>query len=584
MIYKDPEQEAILAKLVEADMISAEQSIELNKIAQAEGKNIVELVKERKLVNDDELTKIRSEVTGIPYIDLADKKIKPEVLNLIPQELAENYAMVPWQRIGNDLNVGMTNPRDYKAVEALDFIARQNGLKINYYLISENSLKMILRCYESLSAEVEAALEKAKEDDVAALGEEATEEEGVEEVYKTAPISKMVSVIVRHAVEGEASDVHIEPVGDQTRVRFRMDGVLHTSIVLPRNVLDGLVARIKVLANLKLDETRLPQDGRFRMKIEGRKIDFRVATLPLAEDEKVTLRILDTKSSTQDLEGLGFVGRNLELVKKYIKLAHGMFLATGPTGSGKSTTLYALLTLLNKESVNIVTLEDPIEYSLSGISQSQINPKIGLTFANGLRSILRQDPDIIMVGEVRDDETAELVTHAALTGHKVLSTLHTNNALGAVPRLIDMGIEPFLIASSLKMVVAQRLIRKICEKCKQEDTSVPDKLKEELIKELSVVPTRQLPKEIDLQNIKLYEGKGCPRCEDTGYHGRTAVIEVIEMTANLEKIINSDHLADKETVKEELDSQGMTTMKADGFIKALQGLTTVEEVIKVTQE
>ncbi|MFH1598494.1 MAG: GspE/PulE family protein [Patescibacteria group bacterium] len=534
-----------------------------------------------KAVKEEDLVKARGEAVNIPYTELYGKMVRGEVLNIIPQELAQNYQMAAFHKEGNILQVAMVNPVDYRALEAVEFIGRKNQLQIKHFICSTGGLHYILRQYESLSKEVEEALKTAEK---GAIDVEKIEiaEKGLEEVIRKAPVSKMVSVILRHAVEGNASDVHIEPVGNETRVRYRIDGILHTSIVLPKEVHSAIVARIKVLSNLKIDETRIPQDGRFRMTIDTRDIDYRVSTLPLINKEKVVMRILDTSQSVFDLADLGFWGRNYDVMKNNIAKSHGMFLATGPTGSGKSTSLYALLTILNKEAVNIVTLEDPVEYYLKGVSQSQINPEVGLTFAAGLRSILRQDPDIIMVGEIRDNETAELAVHASLTGHVVLSTLHTNDAFGAVPRLIDMKIEPFLVTSSVNVIIAQRLVRRVCPHCKEE-YKLPEKSEKEVLAEIEKIPKQSLPKDTILAPpLKFFRGKGCVRCENMGYKGRTAIAEVLEMTDDLKKIIQSGSNLD--SIKEEFRHQGLMTMKQDGLIKALQGLTSIEEVWNATRE
>ena len=409
-----------------------------------------------------------------------------------------------------------------------------------------------------------------------------TENEDVTRTLKSAPVIKMVSVILRHAVEGSASDVHIEPFEDGTRVRYRVDGVLHTSLILPKDLHSAIVARIKVMANLKIDQTRLPQDGRFRITVLNRNIDCRVSTLPLMGVEKVVMRILDTSRNILALEDLGFEGRNMQLMKESISQPHGMTLVTGPTGSGKSTTLYAMLTILNQEAVNIITLEDPIEYYIKGVNQSQINPEIGLTFAKGLRSILRQDPDVIMVGEIRDNETAELATHASLTGHRVLSTLHTNDAFGALPRLVDMKIEPFLIASSLNVVIAQRLVRKICEACVEEIT-LPKDMENEIWQELSTVAGPSMPKGIHLSKpMKFFRGKGCQQCQSSGYTGRIAISEVVAIDQVMKDFILNQVNSDQ--MKKEFLKKGNITMRQDGIFKALRGRTTIEEIMNVTKD
>jgi len=402
----------------------------------------------------------------------------------------------------------------------------------------------------------------------------------VEEITKTAPVSKIVSVIIRHAVEGQASDIHIEPAQNETRVRYRIDGILHTSLVLPKNVHSAIVGRVKVLCNLKLDETRLPQDGRVRVSINNKDIDLRVSILPLMDEEKVVMRILDMSRGAPSLTELGFIGPGLNIIMAKLKMTDGMFLVTGPTGSGKSTTLFSILNFLNKEGINIITLEDPVEYFIKGINQSQIRPEIGFTFASGLRSLLRQDPDIIMVGEIRDSETAELGIHAGLTGHFVLSTLHTNDALGAIPRFLDMKVEPFLLGSTLNIVVAQRLARKICEYCKEED-KLPQEVSDDIKKELAATPPaviEQLLPGFDAKKIKFYRGKGCARCGSTGYLGRIALAEVIDVNDKIREFImeNKRNL----TLDDLIKNQNFITMKQDGIIKVLMGLTTIEEVLR----
>ncbi|MBI3963658.1 MAG: Flp pilus assembly complex ATPase component TadA [Candidatus Kerfeldbacteria bacterium] len=573
----------VLNELVKREFVSRQQLDSMSEQSKARQIPVLALLEEKGLVREDDVVKLKSELTGIPYVDLYGKMVRSDTLNLIPQELAENYQMVAYNREEQILDVAMVDPQDYRALEAIEFIARKNRLTIRYAITTPSSIRYLIRQYASLSQEVEEALKAAKAETKADVTNIEIAEKGLEEVVKKAPVSKMVSVILRHAVEGRASDVHIEPVGNETRVRYRIDGVLHTSIILPKNVHTAVVARIKVLSNMKIDETRIPQDGRFRMTIDGKDIDYRVSTLPLINNEKVVMRILDTSSSTFDLESLGFVDKNLEVMRRNIDKSHGMFLTTGPTGSGKSTTLYGLLTILNRESVNIVTLEDPVEYYLKGIAQSQINPEVGLTFAAGLRSILRQDPDIIMVGEIRDNETAELAIHASLTGHIVLSTLHTNDAFGAIPRLVDMKIEPFLVTSSMNVVIAQRLVRRICQFCIAE-MEIPEQLQKEVRQELTKVPAESLPKEFGPDHpLTFYRGKGCTRCEHQGYKGRVAIAEVLEINPEVKKIIGSGENVE-ERIKQAFVSQGMVTMKQDGLLKALRKVTTIEEVWNVTRE
>lgn len=582
---KDADRVAIVQELQRAGIITVEQLNQLTIEANTTGTDVLTLLTQKHVVSDEELTKAQSEVFHVPYVNLLDQEIPNDVLNVVTQDIAENYQVVPWSKQGSEVSVAMVNPLDYKAIEALDFIARRDQLSMKFFMASEPSVRAVLRQYGNLNKEVEKALKAQASGDV--LNDQVIDEEvesGTDASVKSAPISKMVAVIMRYAVEGSASDVHIEPADDGTRVRYRVDGVLHTSLHLPKNVHNALVARIKVLANLKLDETRLPQDGRFRMSVEGRPVDFRVSTLPLIGQEKVVLRILDKSTGLRTLENLGFTDRNLQIVQEHLRRPHGMILVTGPTGSGKSTTLYSMLQILNEEQRNIVTLEDPVEYHIPGVSQSQVHPDIGLTFAMGLRSVLRQDPDIIMVGEIRDNETAELGIHAALTGHMLLSTLHTNDAIGAIPRLVDMQIEPFLISSSLNLIVAQRLVRKSCEHC-QVKKLLPVKMESEVILELQKIPAASLPRDISLTlPLQVTVGEGCQHCDNTGYRGRIAILETVEVTERLKEIIASGEINHYSVVQEELRSQGMIAMKQDGFIKALRGATTIEEVWTATKE
>ena len=391
----------------------------------------------------------------------------------------------------------------------------------------------------------------------------------------------MVLVILRHAIEGNASDIHIEPGRDKLNVRFRLNGILHPSLSLPLQVHPAVVARIKILSGLKIDENRLPQDGRFSERINGREVDFRVSTFATLYGEKVEIRVLDSSTGLRSFEELGLSGRSLEVVKDAIKRPYGMILFTGPTGSGKTTTQYAILRVLNQDSVNIVTVEDPIEYSIAGINQSQVKPEIGYTFANGLRQILRQDPNVIMVGEIRDEETASLAVNAALTGHVVLSTLHTNSSVGVVPRLIDMGVRPFLIPSALKLVISQRLIRNLCPNCKIK-VKPPEKIRNYILDRIKEFPAsaKSLIKIED--PFLLYEAKGCDSCGLTGYTGRVGLYEVLTMTDELAELIQKNPL--ESLIFKVAQKQGMLTMEQEGILKVLNGQTTIEEVIRATGE
>ncbi len=559
-------------KLTQAEAKQFDFELELSNLEK-------DLIKTKKITEED-IAKAKADIFGLTYIYLVDQKIDKQVLNIFPKELALNYQMVVFAKEDSLLKVALVDPLNLKAREAADYIAREKNLKIEYYIISPTSFSKAIQQYGSFKTEVGEALKVAQDK----FAEEAEQpQQTIETVIKSAPITKMVSVILKHAVESRASDIHIEPTSGESRIRYRIDGVLHTSLVVPKYIHSAIVSRIKVMSNLKIDETRVPQDGRIRLNIEGKNIDFRVSTLPLYSQEKVVMRILDTSGGVSTWEELGFEGKNLKLMKENISKPHGLFLVTGPTGSGKSTTLYAALQLLNKEGVNIVTLEDPVEYYLDGINQSQVRPEVNFTFASGLRSILRQDPDIIMVGEIRDSETAELAIHASLTGHFVLSTLHTNDAFGAIPRLIDMGLEPFLLASTLNVVIAQRLVRTICSECK-EKVELPPTMAKFVKETYQSIPPESLPEELRNQKeIKyVYRGKGCSRCDHTGYKGRTAIVEVLDVSEAIKKIIYSGGNLSK--IKEVFTQQGMLTLKQDGLIKALQGFTTIEEIIRATKE
>ena len=577
-----PFDKQILDILVEKKILQAKQlgGIE-NEMKNKPGINLDSILKRKKLIEEEDLAKIKSDVLGKEYATLLDRDIPGDILNLIPIDISENYQMIAFDKEVNNISIGMVNPLNNQALEALDFLSVKNKWVIKIYIVTLTDFKQTLQRYRSLGSEVATALERT--DVVQAKSEESIDAEGG--LIKDAPISKIVSVIIQHGVEAGASDIHVEPGEENVKVRYRVDGLLQTSLLLPAYLASAVVSRVKVLANLKLDETRVPQDGRIRVKVSNRKIDLRVSTLPLLDREKVTLRILDKSTTVPSFDDLGFVGRINKLIRHASNQPYGMILVTGPTGSGKSTTLYAALNFINNESINIVTLEDPIEYEMDGINQSQVRPNLGYTFATGLRTILRQDPDVIMVGEIRDIETAEMGIHAGLTGHLLFSTLHTNDAFGAIPRLIDMKVEPFLMASTLNLVLAQRLVRRTCEHCKIEITlekELEDKVKRELAR-ANVLP-EDLPKSIDLKGkLTFYKGQGCSRCRGTGYKGRYAIVEGLEMTDNLKKVILAG--SDVDLVHEELfDNQKMLQMQQDGFIKALRGFTTVEEVLRVTEE
>lgn len=516
-------------------------------------------------------------------IDWENLHILPEIISIIPYEAAKQYQFVPLEKDGQTLRVGVVDMDNIEVQNALQFLAEKNRLSIEIIQISEKEFKKALEAYTSPAFTITKALESLSEQERMEVVSEKVvgDEEKEGTVMKDAPVAKIVEVILRNAIEGSASDVHIEPLEDRVRVRYRQDGILHNSLVLPKKIGPAVVSRIKILSNLKIDEKRKPQDGRFRIIEKGRQIDLRVSSLPVSLGEKVVMRVLDKEKGLIDLENLGVTGRNYKIIKECIFEPYGMILISGPTGSGKSTTLYAILKILNKEGVNIVTLEDPVEYAMEGINQSQVKPEIGYTFATGLRSILRQDPDIVMVGEIRDRETAELAVHAALTGHIVLSTLHTNDSIGAIPRLIDMGVEPFLIASSLRAVAAQRLVRRICEFCKEE-MKITEAARETIEKSFNLIPEDQ-KKDIDLsQGFKIFRGKGCPKCGGTGMKGRIGIFEVFYVDNEVVNLMSDK--VEEDVLRKAAKNQGMIAMKQDGILKVLRGITTLEEIGRVTEE
>lgn len=520
----------------------------------------------------------------IENLEKAPKSIAPDVISMMTTEVAEKHKMAAFAKEKDVIKVAMVDPQNIDALNVLRFIGEKEKAEIKIYAVTNEVFSEILDLYSGASEAVKQAVRSFKEDVTFGEGEKDSEEEGKKaEVLKDAPVTKLVQVIISHAIEGHASDIHIESMDYDYRVRYRVDGVLHVSLILPKGIGPVVISRIKILANLKIDEKRKPQDGRFRLTVGGKQIDFRVSTLPVIDGEKIVLRILDKEEGVSDIASLGLIGSAYDNVMLGIKETYGMILLTGPTGSGKSTTLYALLKILNNEERNIITLEDPIEYELEGLNQSQIKPEIGYTFASGLRTILRQDPNIIMVGEIRDAETAELAVHAALTGHLMFSTLHTNTAIGAIPRLIDMGIEPFLLSSSFRLVAAQRLVRKICEECKEEE-KVADSVKAQLMAELKDVPEEELKKYgVDLKaEVKLCRGKGCDNCNGTGLKGRLAIYEVVPVNEAIKTII-VEKAGNENLINKERDKMGVLTIKQDGILKVLKGMTTLEEVERLTE-
>lgn len=527
---------------------------------------------------EKQLLKVNAELIGVSYIDLSEYQVSKDLYELFPLVLMKRYLLVPFSKENNIISIATVDPSNYNALQALKFIFQEKGLKFELFLATELDIKKLLNDAETLNNAVKEDVQEFQE-----KKEQAQQLPDVSDISRenlnTAPIIKIVSVIIKNAVTGGASDIHIEGSDESVRVRFRVDGVLHTSLILPKDVYSAVVARIKILSTLKIDEQRKPQDGRFSIIEQDKKIDFRVSTFPTQYGEKVVLRILDTSNGIRSLEDLGFIGPKADLIKDSIQKPFGMVLLTGPTGSGKSTTVYTLLSQINTEDINIVTLEDPIEYYLPGINQSQVRPDINYTFATGLRSILRQDPDVIMVGEIRDGETAGLAVQSALTGHIVFSTLHTNDAPGAIPRLTDMGVEPFLLSASLQIVIAQRLVRKLCNNCKQE--YVFSEQEQKYLKEsLSTLKPEYIQNVYTGNFDKGYKPVGCNKCSG-GFKGRMAIFEVVAMNEELKSIIEDNSVGDD--ILEYLKKNDYVTLKQDGIIKVLLGHLSLAELLTMVE-
>jgi len=537
-----------------------------------------EIIYTSHLIDEEKMAQLKSELLGIPYKKIDPEAIPEELLKIIPRETSENYKVIPLEKTKDMLVVGMLRPDDIRAQDAMRFIARQNKISLGVYLITPSDLAAVWRRYAPYQTEIEAALKEigAREE---TSGMVKLEEGGKGE---EAPIIKIIALTLKKAVEMKASDVHIEPQRTKVRIRFRIDGKLQEMSRLPLALAQPLVSRVKVLARLKLDESRIPQDGRFRTVLFGRDIDYRVSTFPTPSGEKVAIRVLDPTIGLKGLASLGLADYHYHKLEEGLNEPYGMILITGPTGSGKTTTLYAVMQKLNSVEVNVVSLEDPVEYFIEGVNQSQVKPEIGYDFASGLRQILRQDPDIIMVGEIRDSETASLAINAALTGHIMLSTLHTNNALGVIPRLIDLGVPAFLLPSALNLMVAQRLVLRLCPKCRKEEEAPPaiQKIIEESIKTLP----ESLKNSLNFKPpYKIYHPKpnpSCQLCQGKGTIGRLALFEIFKMTRELGDLISKGFSEGQ--LWDEARRQEMVSLRQDGILKALAGEVLIEEVLRET--
>ena len=568
--------------LIGQNLITPKQVEELKVEAAKVGRPVEDLIAEKNLVDSEKLAEARAQVLGIPYSSLVGVEISAEILNLIPQNTAVRYILIPFEKTDSALRVAMYDPLD---LQVISFLERRIGLKVEPHLATVESIrsKIETQYKKTLGEEVVAALEEAGVGTALEI-EEAKDIEREPETIRKSPVAEIVSSVFAYAARNRASDIHIEPAEEKTRVRFRIDGVLQERLTLPKEIHSSVISRIKILARLKIDEKRVPQDGRLKIKVGEREVDLRVATMPTSLGEKVAIRLLEETAEIPTLQDLGVRGISLKRLEEVMRRPNGIVLVTGPTGSGKTLTLASILSKVNSPRLNIVTIEDPVEVRIPGINQTQINSAAGLTFSKGLRAFLRQDPNIIMVGEVRDSETAELAVHAALTGHLVFSTLHTNSAAGALPRLLDMKVEPFLLTSTVAAIEAQRLVRKVCSECKRE-VEAPEKIANQIKDTLGSL-YEKTPKTNKKGKLVLVEGgskgKECKECSGSGYSGRTGIFEVLMMSATIARLVlekRPTQEIEKQAVKE-----GMITLVQDGFMKALEGVTTVEEVLRVAEE
>lgn len=567
----EAEAKSVVDLLYAEKLLTKTQYEEVKVKSMSAGKSPTEILQEMHILSDDVIIQAQAKLIGVPFVSLSTVSFSPQALGFLSQAVVERFMLIPFSYDDKTktLSVAMANPID---LDAIGFIRQKTGLVIKAFAASPTEVKNAInqQYRQELIGEVGAAIKETEE----YAKQKTVDSSQIAQIITDAPIAKIVSTILEYAVNSRASDVHIEPEEDRLRVRYRIDGILYDKLSLPRNVQDSLISRIKILAELKIDEHRAPQDGRFNFKIGQNEVDLRVSTIPTVKGEKIAMRLLRKSGGIPTLPDLGLNGVALKNLENAILRPHGIILVCGPTGSGKTTTLYSLLSRLNTTRINIVSLEDPVEYEIPGVNQVQINPAVGLTFASGLRAFLRQDPNIILVGEIRDKETDDLAIQAALTGHLVFSTLHTSNASSALPRLLDLGAEPFLLASTVTAIVGQRIVRRICPHCKQ--SYVPP---QQLMDEIKAALGKLYPATTE---AKMFRGKGCEQCANLGYLGRVGIFEVLTVSEKISRLILE--LSDNMTIERQAMLEGMITMKQDGYLKVLQGLTTIEEVLRVAQE
>ncbi len=568
------DQKNILDILLSEGTIKKEQYDDIKVKSATLNIPIEEILTSQNIISDTKIAEARAKILGIPFISLQNTAFSPQALSFLSQAVVDRFSFIPffYDDKTHTLSIAMANPVD---LDALAFVRQKTGLNIKAFAASPTEVKTAIsqQYRQELVGEVGEAIKETEE----STPQTTVDSKQIAQIIKEAPVAKIVSTILEYAVTSRASDVHIEPQEDRVRVRYRIDGILYDKLSLPKNVQEALLSRIKILSEMKIDEHRIPQDGRFNFKVDQNEVDLRISVIPTSHGEKIVMRLLRKSGGIPTLPELGLNGTALKNLETQILKPHGIILVCGPTGSGKTTTLYAVLSRLNTTRVNIMSLEDPVEYAIAGVNQVQINPAVGLTFASGLRSFLRQDPNIILVGEIRDKETTDLALQAALTGHLVFSTLHTSNAAGALPRLIDLGAENFLLASTINAIVGQRIVRKICSHCKTSYAALP-----QLINEMKTILGPLFVNKGTDKDVKLYKGKGCSECAMSGYTGRVGIYEVLAASEKIAHLVLAK--ADTATLEKQAVSEGMITMKQDGYLKVLQGQTTIEEVLRVAQE
>jgi type IV pilus assembly protein PilB len=583
-LLTDDIQEKLLSLLTDEGLVTADALTAAQQEAATAGKPLLAVLADKHIVDDELLTHAIAQVSGVPYVNLSNSLIDQNVLALLPEDIAERFMAVPLAEVQNRLAVAMI---DANNVQAVDYLANRIQRPLKVFMASEAGVRHVLDQYRTDLSSVDAAAEASQQE-----AKQANDKD-IKTIVQDSPISRALSTILEYAVKSRASDVHIEPLEKTLKIRCRVDGVLREIMQLPKSIEPALVSRIKILSNLKIDEHRIPQDGQFTVKVAAKEVDLRIAISPVVWGEQVVIRLLDKSGNSFDIEEMGYTGRALRAIRKGIRNPNGMILTSGPTGSGKSTSLYALIKEIKDDTVNIVTLEDPVEYKMDGVNQIQVNSEVGLTFASGLRSILRQDPDVVMVGEVRDGETANLAVQAALTGHLVFSTLHTNSAAGVLPRLLDMDIEPFLIASTVKTIIGQRLVRRVAPKRETYQSSPIEtqnilttvghllpKTPADVAKVAEDLGYKDLP--LAGQNAyTLVKGRDTPQTPH-GYSGRAGLYEVMDVTEEIQNLIVARSTSAE--IQRKAVEQGMITMRQDGYLKALQGITTIEEVNRVAAD